>query len=302
MRLCRFSVDGNEIIGFALGDGRFAGFEGAAAAAGIDDPGISGLRELVTAGPDAWARAEAVVEAAASLDDGDWSWNADDVTLHHPYRPRQSMLRAGWNSRLAAGVAKLEPLPKIRYYTKSPTAVLDPGDSISWPIDLTEQVYAEPQLAVIVGKPISFLSPAEAQACVFGYAVSTDVNAYDLMLKHGQWDKPTSMDSFFPWGPTIVSADEVADPDNLSATLDLNGETVIEGSTSDAILSVGEMLSELGTGTTIEAGDVVVFGAPESLGFGQSPERWLREGDVVESTIEGIGSLVNPVSPYTRGN
>ena len=302
MRLCRFTANGNEAIGFTFGDGRVAGFDAAASAAGIDAPAAADLRDLVTAGPDAWAQAQAVVDATGLLDaTGDWSSAADDVTFHHPYRPRQNILRAGWNSRLAAGEAKLEPLPKLRYYTMSPTSVVDPGEPISWPIDLTEQVYAEPQLAVVVGKPISFLSPSEALECVFGYAVATDVNAYDLMLLHGQWDKPTSMDSFFPWGPTIVTADEAGNVDNLAASLQLNSETVIEGSTSDAILSVGEVLSELGTGTTIEAGDVVVFGAPEALGFGQSPERWLREGDVVESSIEGLGSITNPVSPYKRG-
>ena len=300
MRLCRFSVEDNEVIGFMFGDDRVAGLQTAATAAGLDAPDVADLRELVIAGHEAWDAARAIVDAASSLDSSaGWSWSADQVKLHHPYRPRQNMLRCGGNSRLSGGVAKVEPIPKISYYTKAPTSVLDAGEPISWPTNLTNQVYAEAQLAIVIGHSISFATPDEALASVFGYAVATDVGPYDLMLKHGLYDKPVSLDSFFPWGPALVSADDVDDPDNLAVSLRLNGETVIDGSTSDALLSIGEMLSELGTGTTIRPGDVVIFGAPEVLGFGQSPERWLRNGDVVESTIEGVGSITNPVAPYS---
>ena len=133
---------------------------------------------------------------------------------------------------------------------------------------------------------------------IFGYAVATDLSALDLRIKHGQWPKAGSLDSFFPWGPMIVTRDEVPDPDDLDVRLELNGDTCIQGSTADALLSVGEMLAEISTGILLEPGDVLLLGTPENMGFGHSPERWLSDGDTVTSTIEGIGSISNSVRPY----
>jgi 2-keto-4-pentenoate hydratase/2-oxohepta-3-ene-1,7-dioic acid hydratase in catechol pathway len=162
---------------------------------------------------------------------------------------------------------------------------------------VTQQVYAEPQLAIIIGARTSYADPTEALANVFGYAVATDVSSLDLRIKHGQWPKAGSLDSFFPWGPTIVTRDDVPNPDALEVRLELNGETCIQGVTSDALRSVGEILSEISTGILLDPGDVFMLGTPEKIGFGRSPERWLVDGDTVTSTIEGIGSITNPVRP-----
>jgi 2-keto-4-pentenoate hydratase/2-oxohepta-3-ene-1,7-dioic acid hydratase in catechol pathway len=306
MRLCTFSPNGAPRLGAALGDS-VIDVSAAAVALGHSLPDVGDLRRLVEGGPGAWSAVREVVSAAGDKLDEAWSWPVASVTLHHPYRPRKNIVRAGGNTAPKAGdpprVAVTLPPGRwltgfpISYYTKAPSSVLDPNQPISWPTKVTKQVYAEPQLAIIVGEAISYATPEEAIEKVFGYAVATDVSALDLRIKHGQWPKAGSLDSFFPWGPTIVTRDEVKNPDALIVRLELNGVRSIEGSTADALKSVGEILSEISTGILLEPGDVFMLGTPENPGFGESPERWLTDGDSITSTIEGIGSITNPVRP-----
>jgi 2-keto-4-pentenoate hydratase/2-oxohepta-3-ene-1,7-dioic acid hydratase in catechol pathway len=308
MRLCTFSSNGKTCLGAVVGDS-VIDLVAAAKSSGQALAGIDSLRQLVEAGPEARAAASKVISAVSGNLDPAWSWPLGEVTLHHPFRPRKNIVRAGGNTALKPGEpervsVKLPPgrwlagFP-IAYYTKAPSAVLDPGQPITWPSKVTSQVYAEPQLAIIIGATIHYATAAEAMEKVFGYAVATDLSALDLRVKHGQWPKAGSLDSFFPWGPMIVTRDEVPNPDDLEVRLELNGNTCIQGSTADALLSVGEMLAEISTGILLEPGDVLLLGTPENMGFGHSPERWLADGDTVTSTIEGIGSISNPASPYS---
>jgi 2-keto-4-pentenoate hydratase/2-oxohepta-3-ene-1,7-dioic acid hydratase in catechol pathway len=306
MRLCRFSPDGTPRLGAFAGDSTVVDVAASARALGRELPDVSDLPGLIEAGPDAWRAVAEVVDAAGGSLDSAWAWNADQVTLHHPYRPRKNVVRAGGNMPRPDDGSAAVTLPPgrwlrgfpIAYYTKAPTAVLDPGQPISWPARVATQVYAEPQLAVIVGGTLSFADPADVPERIFGYAVATDVSALDLKIKHGQWPKAVSLDSFFPWGPAVVTRDEIPDPDALAISLTLNGDRRIEGSTSATILSVAEMLAQLSTGITLEAGDVLLLGTPDVVGFGASPARWLEEGDTLTSTIEGVGSITNPVQPF----
>lgn len=306
MRLCTFSTNGSARLGAAIGDS-VIDLVAAAKNIGQDLAGVGDLCGLVEAGPKVWAAAQAVVSNVDGKLDPAWSWPVGDVTLHHPFRPRKNIVRAGGNTAPKPGEPErvtvtlppgrwLTGFP-ISYYTKAPSAVLDPGQPITWPTKVAKQVYAEPQLAIIIGATTSYADPAEALEKVFGYAVATDVSALDLRIKHGQWPKAGSLDSFFPWGPTIVTREEVPNPDALDVRLELNGDTAIQGSTADALRSVGEILAEISTGILLEPGDVLMLGTPENMGFGQSPERWLADGDTVTSTIEGIGSITNPVRP-----
>ena len=307
MRLCTFSTGGSTHFGAIVGD-RVVDLVGAAGALGKATPAAGDLRGLIEAGTSATNAVREIVDAIDGQTDANWAWSLGDVTLHHPYRPRKNVIRAGANVRRPKanegdGPAAVTLPPgrwlrgfPIAYYTKAPTAVLDPEQAISWPTSLTQQVYAEPQLAIVVGGVISYASPDEALENVFGYAVATDVSALDLRIRHGQWPKAGSLDTFFPWGPAIVTRDEVGD-EALEITLDLNGLTVLRASTADSLLSVGEMLAEISTGIRLDPGDVLMLGVPEVIGFGQSPTRWLGAGDRVTSTVAGVGSITNPVQP-----
>jgi 2-keto-4-pentenoate hydratase/2-oxohepta-3-ene-1,7-dioic acid hydratase in catechol pathway len=293
VRLCTFSRNGREpAVGILVSRDRIADFQEVALSLGVELPKLGTLRDVVRAGATLWQALrdlEAAVEEAKDLVAG--VLPVSDVHLHFPYRPRGNIVKAGGNSRSINGFPNPEAVSLLRYHTKAPTACADPGASVTWRTSVTQQVYAEPQLAIVVGAPLYFATPDEAKDAVFGYATSTDFRAWDLMQKHGQWPKPVSLDGFFPWGPYIVTTDEVADADVLEVQLELNGEIVVAGSTSDVLLSIGGMLAELSRGIRIEPGDVFLLGVPEAVGFGKDPARWCRDGDVIVSSIEGLGQI-----------
>ena len=309
MRLCTFSLGGEPRAGASSDSESIVDIAAAADALGVQAPGDGSLRDILEAGADALDAVRGLLERSGDEGASAWTHTAGDVTLHHPYRPRKNIIRAGDNSTTMSGNPKTAPgatlgpgrwlsgFP-VRYYTKAPSAVADPGQEITWPSAIAHQVYAEAQLAIIIGRETVFTNAEDALAGIAGYAVATDVISYDLKLKHGQFPKAVSLDSFFPWGPFIVTADEVPDPDALDVTLSLNGRPAHGGSTSDTVLSVGEMLAQISFGITLEPGDVLLLGAAECVGFAQEPMRWLAAGDVVESSIDGIGSISNSVAPY----
>ncbi len=208
MKLCTYSRDGDRRIGFLVDDS-VCDLRDAAAEFGVALPDAADLGELADRAllP---ALAEIQAAAGAAVATAAWSSAAEDVTLHAPYRPRQNILCAGGNTRDANFAERVRGgKPWLNYFTKAPTAVNDPGAPISWPRGLASHVYAEPQLAVVVGATTSFVDPAEALDHVFGYAVCTSISAADLKRKHAQWDKAVSLDTFFCWGPALVTADEL---------------------------------------------------------------------------------------------
>jgi 2-keto-4-pentenoate hydratase/2-oxohepta-3-ene-1,7-dioic acid hydratase in catechol pathway len=308
MRLCTFSIGGEHRLGAGTDESRIVDVATAAKELDHEVP-AEDLRSLIEAGPEAIAAVGELLGAVGDRADANWIHGVDQVTLHNPYRPLKNITKAHGNSKLACGKPR-EGAPivlppgrwlggfPIRYHTKAPTAILDPGAPIVWPSELTSQVYAEPQLAIVIGEKIHYAEPEEVAGKIAGYAVATDVSSEDLKTKHGQWPKAVSLDSFFPWGPFVVTADEIDDADALDVSLELNGSTAISANTSETLIPIAEMLAELSLGISLDPGDVLMLGVPECLAFGEEPPRWLRAGDTLTSRIEGVGTLSNPVAPY----
>ncbi|MER5326625.1 fumarylacetoacetate hydrolase family protein [Streptosporangium roseum] len=180
-------------------------------------------------------------------------------------------------------------------FAKFPSSVIGPGEPIVIDGALTERVDWEVELAVVIGAPLRRASPAEALAGVAGYTVANDVSARDLQFADGQWTRGKSLDTFCPLGPVVVTPDELGDPQSLRLRTVVNGETVQDSSTEEMLFGVAELLSYCSRAFTLEPGDVVLTGTPWGCGEFMDPRRSLRPGDVLEVTVEGIGTLRNPV-------
>jgi len=130
---------------------------------------------------------------------------------------------------------------------------------------------------------------------VFGYSMMNDVSARDFQMAASQWMMGKTFDTFAPFGPAIVTADEIEDPHNLSISLELSGELMQNSNTGSMIFRVPRLIAFLSSVFTLEPGDVIATGTPAGVGFARKPPRWLRPGDEVTVRVEGLGELVNPV-------
>ena len=184
-------------------------------------------------------------------------------------------------------------------FMKNPAAVTNPGDPIQLPPSCmkTPEVDYEAELAVVIGKAAKDVSAAEALNFVFGYTAANDVSARRWQGKRGagQWVRGKSFDTFCPLGPELVTADELQDPQDLRLTCVLNGQVMQDTNTSDMIFSVAELISFLSSGTTLLPGSVILTGTPGGVGYSRKPPVYLMPGDTVKVTVEGIGTLSNPV-------
>jgi len=160
---------------------------------------------------------------------------------------------------------------------------------------ISTKVDYEAELAVIIGRRAKQVSEAEALEHVFGYTLINDVTARDLQYGDGQWVRGKGLDTFAPLGPFITTRDEVADVQALNIEGRLNGQVVQSSNTGKMIFPVTYLISYLSQGITLEPGDVIATGTPEGVGYFRDPPVLLQAGDVFEVTIEGLGTLRNPV-------
>ena len=211
----------------------------------------------------------------------------DDVRLVSPVIPRSKVIGIGRN--YAAHAAELNnPVPDAPLlFIKPNTAVIGPGEPIVYPPE-TESVHFEGELAVVIGRICRRVPKDRAADVIFGYTVGNDVTARDLQTSDKQWARAKGFDSFCPLGPWIVthlSLDEAAD---LQVSTTVNGELKQDGRTSDMLRGIAELVEYVSGFTTLLPGDVILTGTPAGVGP-------LQPGDSVSVTVEGIGTLTNPV-------
>jgi 2-keto-4-pentenoate hydratase/2-oxohepta-3-ene-1,7-dioic acid hydratase in catechol pathway len=224
------------------------------------------------------------------------------VTLLAPVVPRKNVFCVGRNylghaeeiARARGMELKLPAVPT--FFTKAPTSITSSQAVLPLSATISKQYDWEAELAVIIGKRCRDVSKEEALGVVFGYTCLNDITARDLQNAHVQWFKGKSLDQACPMGPWIVSADEIPDPQHLHVTMRVNGETKQDASTAAMIFSIAEIIASLSAGMTLEPGDVIATGTPEGVGFARTPPEFLKNGDVMEVEIEGIGVLRNSVA------
>ena len=263
----------------------------------------SSMLELIDAGPQAWQRiASLAEESPLRHKPAEGSYPVGKVRLHAPIpRLRKNVVCLGLNylshlQETAQARGREAKIPEVPvFFTKAPTAVSGPFDPIPWDPDVTSQVDYEVELGVIIGTGGKNVPRAKALKHVFGYTVVNDVSARDLQMQHMQWYKGKSLDGFCPMGPVVVTADEFGDPQKKKISLRVNGVVKQSATTGDMIFSVAAILESLSKGTTLEPGDVISTGTPEGVGLGRTPPEYLKDQDLVEAEVEGIGTLRNRV-------
>ena len=177
-------------------------------------------------------------------------------------------------------------------FSKPPTSVSGPGDSIPSFLDPTHSVDYEGELAVVIGKPGRGIRKAEALAHVFGYTIVNDVTARDVQMRHQQWDLGKSFDTFCPMGPWLVTADEL-DGQATRVRCWVNGELRQDARTTDLIFDIPTLIETCSRGITLLPGDVIATGTPSGVGMGMKPPVFLKTGDTVRIEVDGIGVLEN---------
>ena len=183
--------------------------------------------------------------------------------------------------------------PHAVYFSKRVNYATGDKGGIPRHANLAECLDYEVELAVIIGKDAYHVSAEDAKNYIFGYTIINDVSARDVQNRHSQWYFGKSLDGFFPMGPCIVSADEIAYPPKLSIRSYVNGELRQDSNTELLIFDIDHIISELSGGMTLRAGTIIATGTPAGAGLGFDPPKFLKTGDEVVCEIEGIGRLTN---------
>jgi len=225
-----------------------------------------------------------------------------EVKLHAPIpRPAKNVFCVGWNylEHFEEGAKKLQDnreLPQWPvFFSKAPTAVNGPFDPIPFDPSISTSLDWEVELGVVIGPGGKDIKAEDAMDHVWGYTVINDVSWRDLQRRHGgQWHKGKSLDGTCPMGPVLVTADSL-DHANLRVTCRVNGVTKQDSNTKFLYFKLPRLVQDLSMGMTLEAGDILSTGTPEGVGFARNPPEFLKPGDLLETQIEGIGTMRNPI-------
>jgi len=296
MRLVSYASDGawraGVVIGESVVDAEEAGKRSSL-------PGRwSAVREVIAQPAD---QIDALGDAADRLVD-DLGVPLDGLELGPPIPDPQKILCIGLNYRehqeetsgVVAGAQEVPRYPIV--FTKFPGSLIGTGAKIE-PPKATNELDFEAELAVVIGKETREVGLADALDSVAGYAAFNDVSARDLQLRSSQWTVGKAFDTAGPFGPWLVTPDEIADPQDLEIVGRLNGQVVQQSSTALMIFSIAQLIEYLSQVMTLVPGDVIATGTPSGVGMSREPALYMNPGDVFEVEIEGIGSLVNPIAP-----
>lgn len=218
----------------------------------------------------------------------------DAVKLHAPLSNPPRIFAIGLNYRDHARESGMEIPSTPVVFFKVATAIIGPGDAIVLPKNSTQPDY-EAEFAFVIGKGGYRISAADWRKHVYGYTIVNDVSARDVQFATTQWSMSKCFPTFCPLGPAIVTADEIADPHQLDISLSIDGEVLQHSNTRELVFKIPELIEYLSSITPLLPGDIVSTGTPPGVGLGRNPKRWLKPGETVTVTIEGLGSLTNPV-------
>ena len=282
MRLVRFSTEGGPAIPGLLADGRVHSLADIFPGASTD------MLDIIAD----WDRIHPALKAAKGA-----GLALDQVTLHAPIARPGKILAIGLNyaDHIAeskdAGIAV--PTEQV-WFCKHATSINDPFGAIELP-KVSAMLDYEVELVAVIGRGGRHISRDAAPGHVFGYCVGNDVTVRDWQHRTPQWMLGKSFDTHCPFGPAIVTADEIGDPHALDIRCFVNGELRQNSNTRHLVFNLWDQIAHLSQAMTLEPGDLIFTGTPGGIGFGSKPYRPLKAGDIVRCQIDGIGEIENRV-------
>jgi 2-keto-4-pentenoate hydratase/2-oxohepta-3-ene-1,7-dioic acid hydratase in catechol pathway len=286
MKLLTFAVGGKARPG-VLRDDRVIDL----AAAGLPAGPNGGLLEIARGGDAMLKKVAKVLKDAKAK-----SYELAKVKVLPPIRQPSKIIAVGLNYIDHCKEANLPVPTEPVLFSKFPTSICGPYDELSWPTGVTREVDYEVELGVVIGKKARDVEEAAALEYVMGYTVVNDVSARDLQFMGAkQWDRGKSLDTFCPYGPYIVTRDEIPDPHVLQVRTVLNGKEMQNSNTKNLIFNINKIIAYASQGTTLLPGDLIPTGTPFGVGFSRKPPVFLKDGDVCECEVEKVGSIKNRV-------
>lgn len=250
------------------------------------------IRDLASILPDIDSEAvsPAGLELLSAIDPSTLPRVSAEVTLAPPVSQPSKIVCIGLNYSDHAAEVGMDPPSEPIIFLKATTALTGPSGPVVKPPHSTELDW-EVELCIIVGSEAAYVSEDEALDHVAGYAVGNDISEREFQTKRpgGQWTKGKSGDTFAPVGPWLVTKDEVPNPEKLKIWLEVNGESMQDGTTSTLIFGVAKVVSFVSEYMTLLPGDIIMTGTPPGVGAGMKPPRFLQAGDVMRLGIEGLG-------------
>jgi 2-keto-4-pentenoate hydratase/2-oxohepta-3-ene-1,7-dioic acid hydratase in catechol pathway len=240
------------------------------------------VRELIAGGR--------LGELEAKLADGAEPRPATEAELGPPVPDPDKIVCIGLNYRSHAAEAGIDPPPHPTFFAKFRNALAPAGATVELPA-ASEKVDYEAEIAFVVGRRCKQVAAVEALEAIAGYMLLNDLSARDLQFATPQWMPGKVFDGSAPCGPALVTPDEAGAHDEISFSLELNGERMQEASTSDLIFSMPELLSRLSQWMTLEPGDIVSTGTPSGVGSVREPRVWLKPGDEILIASPTLGEL-----------
>lgn len=246
----------------------------------------------------------ALEEARSLAEKADPVAGVTEVELLAPIpHPRRNVFCMGWNylTHFEEGRGRRgsqgEELPEYpTFFDKPTTTVIGPYDDIPFDPNFSEKIDYEAEVAVVIARAGRSIPAAEATGYVFGYTIANDITARDVQRRHGgQWLKGKGMDGSCPLGPWILTADEVADPQNLQVQCHVNGVEKQNSNTKFMIFPIARLIEHLSLAMTLLPGDILLTGTPEGVGYARTPPEYLSPGDEVAVTVPDIGEITNRV-------
>ncbi|SDE59093.1 fumarylacetoacetate hydrolase family protein [Cellulophaga baltica] len=223
---------------------------------------------------------------------------AKETRLGSPLCRPSKIVCVGLNYAKHAAESGMQIPKEPVLFFKATSSIIGPNDTVILPKGSTKSDW-EVELAIVIGQKASYVSEEDALDYVAGYVLHNDISERAFQLeREGQWVKGKSCDTFAPLGPFIATKDEIKDPNNLNLWLKLNGEMMQNSSTTDFVFNVQEVISYISQFMTLLPGDVISTGTPFGVGLGLTPPMYLKEGDVMELGIEGLGISKQNVIDY----